>query len=80
MLLLFITPIGFFPENLPKAFKIVVYLNPIYYFIRPFQDILAYNQLPSLTITLYGLAISLFTFFLGSRFFKAFKISAYELI
>lgn len=80
MFFLFITPIGFFPESLPPALRLMVYLNPIYYLIRPFQEILAYGQLPSFTITVCTFAMSIFTFFVGSRFFRTFKMVAFEFI
>jgi lipopolysaccharide transport system permease protein len=80
MFLLFVTPIGFFPESLSAKLKLVVYLNPVFYLIRPFQDLLVYNQLPSPTVSLVATLISLLVFVLGSRFFRAFKAVAYEFI
>lgn len=80
MILLFITPIGFFIQNLPNKFKLIVYLNPLYYFISPLQQIVAFNAPPSLGSILCTFFMSLFTFYLGSKFFKSFKMTIFELL
>jgi len=47
MMLLVMSPIAYTPEMVPDRVKFVIYLNPLAYFIRGFQDILAFGHLPS---------------------------------
>jgi len=80
MILLFVTPIGFLVENLPTKFKFIVYLNPLYHLISPFQKIIAFNQPYTLWTGIYTLLLSIFMFYLGSRFFRSFKMTIFELL
>lgn len=80
MALLFVTPIGYFIESLPPKLQILAYLNPFYHFISPFQQIIAFNSLPTASHSLFIYGMSLILFFVGGKFFRAFKMSIYEFI
>lgn len=47
MMLLVMSPIAYTPEMVPEKVKFVIYLNPLSYFIRGFQDVVAFGHLPS---------------------------------
>jgi lipopolysaccharide transport system permease protein len=72
-LLMFLSPIGFKPDMLPRGFGWVLYLNPIYYMTEMYRDSMLYGQWPSLTVATGYVAMCLGTFALGSAFFERFK-------
>lgn len=47
MALLFITPIGYTPEMVPKSAELLIYLNPLSYFIIGFHEDIVFGQVPS---------------------------------
>jgi lipopolysaccharide transport system permease protein len=65
MILLVVSPIGFTLDNVPPALAPLVYINPLTYFLVGYQSVIVHDQLPSLTIGLACLAISLVSFVAG---------------
>jgi len=80
MFFLFITPIGYLPESVPRQLQALVYLNPLFYFIKFFQDLLAFNRFSSFTFFAITFGLGFTVFIIGSKFFKSFKLAAYEFI
>jgi lipopolysaccharide transport system permease protein len=72
-LLMFVSPIGFKPEMLPKRFGWTIYANPIYYLTEMYRDSMLRQQGPTLTVASVYVAMCLVTFALGSAFFERFK-------
>jgi len=74
MLVLFvISPIAYRPESLSGTVKLLLLLNPLYYFITMFQNLLFDGLLPSPAITLVAIVASFAIFSLGFWFFKRVK-------
>jgi ABC-type polysaccharide/polyol phosphate export permease len=72
-LLMFVSPIGFKPEMLPKGFGWTIYLNPIFYMTEMYRDSMLNQERATLTIGIVYVAMCLTTFALGSAFFERFK-------
>lgn len=64
------TPI-FYPEQIvPAEYKFILLLNPLYYFLRAFREVMYSGSTPSLELTLQCAAISIFTFIIGVLIFR----------
>jgi lipopolysaccharide transport system permease protein len=72
-LLMWVSPIGFTVDMVPKELAAVLYLNPVYYLLDVYRDSLLLGHLPSLRVALVYVALSLGFFAIGSAFFRAFR-------
>jgi ABC-2 type transport system permease protein len=65
MALMYLTPL-FYPENIiPSKYKILLYLNPLYYYIKSFRFTILYGQMPSLKLISACLLISFTALIVG---------------
>ncbi len=71
--LFFAMPVMYFDRQLPLKIRHIVYLNPIAYIIKCFQDIFYFNVFPRTLYILIILSISLLFFILGYLYFAARK-------
>lgn len=80
LFLMFVSPIGFKADMVPKGFEIMLYLNPIYYLIEMYRGSLLYGTWPSLLMMSTFLVLCVGAFVLGSAFFWRFKdmVADYE--
>lgn len=70
---MYLTPI-FYPLSIvPDFVKQIVYLNPLYYFIEVFRQIILYGQYPSLAEHLTCLSLASVSIILGLIFFKKYQ-------
>ena len=72
-LLMWITPIGFKPEMVPAGFRVVLYLNPIYYMTEMYRASMLNGRFPSPAVATVYVVMCLATFAVGSAFFERFK-------
>ena len=72
-LLMFLSPIGFKPDMVPPRFRLVVYLNPIYYMTEMYRDSMLNGQWPRPAVLVIYVVMCGATFALGSAFFLRFK-------
>jgi lipopolysaccharide transport system permease protein len=72
-LLMWVSPIGFTVDMVPANLAAVLYLNPVYYLLDVYRDCLIFGRLPSLHVAVVYVGLSLFTFAVGSAFFRAFR-------
>jgi ABC-type polysaccharide/polyol phosphate export permease len=72
-LLMFLSPIGFKPDMLPKGFGWILYLNPIYYMTEMYRDSMLNGRWPALSIGTVYVVMCVATFILGAAFFERFK-------
>jgi lipopolysaccharide transport system permease protein len=72
MILIIASPIAYTPQMVPSSIKIIMYLNPLAYFIQAFQNVLVLGVLPDREIMIGCFCIGLFSFHL---FYKLFVIS-----
>jgi lipopolysaccharide transport system permease protein len=69
MALMIISPIAYTPEMVPAQLKILLFLNPMAYYVSAYQSIMVLRQAPVWWDGLFIIFSSLTVFFLGSYFF-----------
>ncbi len=72
-LLILASPIAYTSDMIPEQLKLIVYLNPIAYFIIGYQDLWVQGQLPSLAEWSIMVVVSVGVFFLGGILFIRLK-------
>ncbi|GIK98115.1 MAG: transport permease protein [Alphaproteobacteria bacterium] len=70
--LMIASPIAYRPEMVPDALAIVLYINPLSYFIIAYQDAVL-GHWPSIGTSLAVFGLSTFSFLGGATFFRATK-------
>lgn len=73
LFLLYVSPIVFEPSAVPGAFRILVYVNPIYYMIESYRSCLLFGRLPELWPAVGFVVLALSTFVLGAVLFRRLK-------
>jgi len=76
MIGMYATPIIYPPEIVPEQYKIITELNPIYYFVRCFQEPIFKGQIPSMEIWITTFFIAIFTLIVGWYIFTR-KVNEY---
>lgn len=62
---MYITPI-FYPANIiPKEYQVLLELNPLYYMVEYFRDVVLYSKVPALSLNLTCILISLSALIVG---------------
>lgn len=76
MLLLIMSPIAYTPDMVPDKLRLIIYLNPLSYFITSFQEIVAFGRIPSMStlavIVCLGIASSWSGYWMFHRVKKVF--------
>ncbi|MGE5477373.1 MAG: ABC transporter permease [Bacteroidales bacterium] len=80
IVLLVITPVGYTTDMIPHRLKMLLYFNPLYYFVVAYQDVVVFNRMPETWILLVCLGISGFTFSFGYWVFQRAKLAFYDYI
>lgn len=70
MLWMYMTPLFYPPEIIPLHYRWILDINPLYYYVEYFRQIVLYQQWPSLSLNLICLGIGLFSLWLGSVVFR----------
>jgi len=73
MALLILSPFAYTPEMVPSGLKLLVYLNPLSYFVFSFQALLAFGKMPDASHVAAVACIAFGTFWLGFVFFRKAK-------
>ncbi len=76
--LMIISPIAFAPEAAPGPVKLLVYLNPLSYFILTYQSLVVRASLPPADVLLVMLSLSFGGFLLGFRLFQRGKLAFWD--
>ncbi len=76
MMGMYATPIIYPPEIIPERFQFITKLNPVYYFVRCFQEPIFKGQIPSLETWITTFLIAIFTLIVGWYIFTR-KVSEY---
>jgi lipopolysaccharide transport system permease protein len=71
--LMIASPIAYTPEAAPGLLRVLVYINPLSYFILTFQDLIMYGRLPPAPVILAVLALSFGPYLVGFRLFQRAK-------
>lgn len=78
MMLMMITPIAYTPSMLPASLKVLIYLNPLAYFVITFQELIILNKVPSLAFIVVMSAMSIATFCGGFLLMRRAKSAFYD--
>ena len=70
MALLIISPIAYTYDMVPPKLALVIYLNPISYFILAYQDVIILGKMPPLDIVCGMFLITTLVFVVGFKFFS----------
>lgn len=73
LLLMFLSPIGFRADMLPKSYQILIWGNPISYLLDAYRFALLSNHSASPSMLAIYVGISIGAFVLGATFFQRFK-------
>jgi lipopolysaccharide transport system permease protein len=74
------TPIAYTVNLIPADFQWMVWLNPAYYMLEIYRDIMFYGKIPELSILLPFLIFSILLFILSVLFFRKTKRGFGELL
>ena len=80
MIWFWVTPIAYTMNLIPAAFQWMVLLNPAYYMLEIYRDLLFYGRFPELSILLPFLIFSCLLFILSILFFQKTKRGFGELL
>lgn len=73
MMLIMLSPFAYTPDMVPEGMKFIVSINPLSYFVLPFQSVICFDRLPE-PGTLAGMVtLSMGSFLLGLNRFSRFK-------
>jgi lipopolysaccharide transport system permease protein len=72
-LLMFVSPIGFRPDMVPKNLMWTLYANPIYYMTEMYRDSMLNGRWPAVSVAAAYVVMCVATFAIGSAFFERFK-------
>ncbi len=70
MLVTFLSPYAYTPQMVPNALKILLYLNPLSYYVLVNQQIIVYGVFPEVKLLLGTIIISFVSIFLGIKCFS----------
>lgn len=73
MVIIVLSPFAFTPEMVPASLKLIVYLNPLSYFVLTFQQLICFGTLPDPVPALGSVVLGLGSFFLGFSVFQKAK-------
>lgn len=65
MILMIMSPFAYTPDMVPSSMKMILYFNPLSYYVMSFQEVICYGQWPSLKTFVPALLISFGTFIGG---------------
>ena len=65
MALLIVTPIAYTPDMIPAKLLLLMYVNPLFYFVTFFQSLVVLNSIPPWPIVVVTVVLSCGTFWLG---------------
>jgi lipopolysaccharide transport system permease protein len=80
IILLISSPIAYTPHMIPEQFKIMLYLNPLAYYVMSLQSLVVLGQVPPLSILVGCILIGLGSFYFMYRVFVRGKNSFLDLV
>jgi lipopolysaccharide transport system permease protein len=76
--LMIVSPIAYAPDSAPGPLKLLVYLNPVSYFVLTCQSLVAAGTLPPAKVVLVMAALSVGAFLIGFRLFQRGKLAFWD--
>lgn len=80
MLMTFLSPFAYTPEMVPGPLKFILYVNPLTYFVRAFQDVICYGIAPSSLHLGGSLLLGIGTFYAGYWVFEKTKHTFFDYV
>ncbi len=71
--LFFAMPVMYFTSQLPPKLRHIIYINPIAYLMKNYQDIFYFNYFPRPVFFILLIIISILTYILGRAYFYIYK-------
>ena len=78
--LLLVTPIAYTPDMIPSQLKILMYANPVYYFVAMYQYSLVYGTTPPWQVVLAGVVLAAVSFTGGFAIYQKLKTAFYDYV
>ena len=78
--LFFSMPVMYFSSQIPPKLRHLVYLNPVAYLMKNYQDMFYYNMFPKWSFFILLIIISVLAYILGRAFFYSKKDEFAELV
>lgn len=76
--LMIVSPIAYAPDSAPGPLKLLVYLNPVSYFVLTAQSLVATGSLPPANVVVVMIALSVGAFLIGFRLFQRGKLAFWD--
>lgn len=73
MTLMILSPAAYTPDMVPEQLKLILYLNPLSYFVLWSQEVVCYGRAPALHVVLTCVALGVSSFLCGFAFFARTK-------
>ncbi|MDX1440343.1 MAG: ABC transporter permease, partial [Rubricoccaceae bacterium] len=73
MALLIVSPIAYTPEMVPRAIALILYANPLSYYVTAFQDVIVFARAPVPHVLGTALALGILSFSIGFWVFQRAK-------
>jgi lipopolysaccharide transport system permease protein len=78
IVLLIVTPIAYTPDMIPAQLRVLMYLNPVYYFVALYQYPLVFGTLPPWQFVVAALATACISFCAGFAIYQKVKTVFYD--
>ncbi|MGI8527814.1 MAG: ABC transporter permease [Pseudolabrys sp.] len=78
IMLLVASPIAYTPDMLPDQLRLLIYVNPLAYFVIAFQSLIVLGEVPALPIVIGSVGFALGSFLLGSWVFTHAKVVFFD--
>jgi lipopolysaccharide transport system permease protein len=73
LILLMVSPVAYTPDMVPRRLAVIIYLNPLSYFVVTFQNLILFGRLPSAEVALACVALGIGSFCVGFSIFSRIK-------
>jgi ABC-type polysaccharide/polyol phosphate export permease len=78
IVLMVASPIGYTPSMLPENLRIMIYLNPLAYFVIAFQSLIVLDEMPPLFINVGCVGFAASSFLLGAWVFNRARVVFFD--
>jgi len=73
MITMILSPFAYTPEMVPSSLKVIIYFNPLSYFVLSFQQLICYGVWPDWLNVMGTIFLALSSFLVGFTFFQRVK-------
>jgi lipopolysaccharide transport system permease protein len=80
MIVFILSPFAFTPDMVPSALRLIIYFNPLSYFVLVFQKLICYGVLPDAVPAIGAIFLGLTSFFIGFAVFQKAKYIFFDYV